>query len=255
MYADIFARFKEPTPDQFDAYFYDFDKPCFDFSILPDFLQELMPYPVSGSGTHKYQWIIYQLATRAKLAMECGVWEGGTTVPLALGLRKNGGRLVAIDVDLTRPALKQKVERYGIGNVEFLQMNDLEFTRPEALGKFDLIYIDSLHDHEHVVKQLFHFDPYLRKGGIFVLHDIVAYNGVGLVDAKEDAGYTNASELVRVLKDGAGRHISEYPVLVPDEYCLFSPIHFAVQTFLARRKAYRFFKMLDWCGMGFIWKQ
>lgn len=255
MYSDIFARFKEPTPDQFDAYFYDFDKPCFDFSVLPPFLQELMPYPVTGSGTHKYHWVIYQLASRASLALECGVWEGGTTIPLAMGLRKNNGRLVAIDIDLTRPALREKIDRYTVGNVEFLQMNDLDFNRPEELGKYDLVYIDSLHDYEHVVKQLFHFDPYLKKGGVFALHDIVAYSGVGLSDAKEDYGYCNADELIKTLKDGRRRHISEYPVLVPQENCLFSPIHLAVQTFLAYRTNYKLFKMLDWCGMGFIWKK
>lgn len=256
MFADIFDSFREPTPDQFDAYFYDVDRPCKDFSILPDFLQELVQYPIAGSGTNKFLWLIYKFACRARLAIECGVWEGNVTVPMAMGLKQNGGLLVSIDIDLTRPALKEKIDRNNIQNVNFLQMSDLNFKLEGHRESFDIVYIDSLHDYEHVVKQLFLYDEYLKKGGVFILHDIVAYSGVGLVDSYEDSGYENFAEYIHVMKTGSGkRHISEYPVLVPKENCLFSPIYLAVQTFLAYRKHYKLYKILDTCGMAFIWKQ
>ena len=135
-------------------------------------------------------------------------------------------------------------------------MNDLAFKNDSCVGNVDIVYIDSLHDHEHVVKQLFHFDKYLKAGGVFILHDIVAYGGVGLIDSDEDAGYENYADYINIMKTQSGKaHVSGYPVLVPKETCLFSPIFLAVQAFLAHRRNYKIFKILDTCGMAFIWKQ
>ena len=93
MFSDLFSRFKKPSPDQFDAYFYDIDGPRKDVSILPEYLKKLVEFPVSGSGTNKFLWIIHQFACRARLAIECGVWEGNVTVPLSMGLQRNNGHL------------------------------------------------------------------------------------------------------------------------------------------------------------------
>ncbi len=255
MFRDLLAKFVEPTYDQFDAYFYDINRSCKDFSILPEFLQELIPVPEMDSGTNKFLWIIYQFACRAKNALECGVYTGGTTVPLAMGLKMNQGALVAVDRKGSNPLLMERVNRYNLNNITFIEDNDLNFTLNKDQELFDIIYIDTAHTYEHTVKELFLFDKYMKKGGVYIMHDIIATAGVGLIDSTEDYGYHNAKECQRILIENKGtKHISEYPRLLPTENCHLSPVFLAIQTFLSYRKSYKFFKIDDWAGLGIIWK-
>lgn len=321
MFDDLLQNWVEPSPDSFDAYFYDVDQAHYDLSIVPEFLREYIEYPEQYSGTNKFQFLLYKFASNAKFAIECGTYTGVTTIPLSKGVENNNGFLVCIDLDLSRPLLHERIKKHELKNLYLLQGNSLDFrsgkieqspkwslkrgikkvlkgpdrtfhfrsllrhyarflvqqrieiqsasppplvihsvSRPplEVPDSFDLIWIDSAHTYEHTVKELFLFDRYLRPGGVFMMHDIVAAQGVGLVDSTEDFGYSNIVDLVIAQadnKDGKrGRPISAFPKLIPTPDCLMSPVYLAIKTFLSYRQNYRLFKILDSGGLGIIWK-
>lgn len=257
MFKDMLLKWVEPSADSFNAYFYDVGGACYDFSIVPEFLREYMEYPEYGSGTCKYLYLLYKFASRAKLAIECGVYTGISTIALSKGLESNGGSMISIDLNLTRPLLHERVQKHNIKNVQFVQGNNLGF-RFEKQNCFDLIYIDSDHTYEHAVKELFLFDKYLKPGGIVIMHDIVVPQGIGLIESKEDYGYVDGEALINKYIESKDKnlkfHISEYPVCKPATNCLNSPIYLAIQTFLSYRPNYKLFKNIDFAGIGIIWK-
>ncbi len=279
MYADFLDHWTEPPFDSFDCFYYDeTGKPCYDLSDVPASLREAIEYPEYCSGTNKFQLLLYRFAARAKAALECGVFEGASTLPLAKGLETSGGRLTCIDPNMREPMLHQRISKHEIQNVILLEGNGLAFrpgsepnepdadgiytvTRPpaEVPSMFDLVYIDSDHTYEHTVRELFLFDQYLNPGGVMILHDIVVGVGQGLIGSKEDYGYLNADAYIGAFMQTQNRaqkiHISDWPVCRPAPNCLMSPIHLAIQSFLAYRPSYSFFKLLDFAGLGIIWKR
>jgi predicted O-methyltransferase YrrM len=259
IFADLLQKWKEPTPDMFDAYFYDFDCGCYDFSILPEFLREYAEYPEIGGGTSKFLYLLYKFSSRASLGLECGVFNGLTTIPLAKGLEQNDGLLVSIDLNLNRPLLHERIRKHNLVKVYLMQGNDLTFSADPYKGSFDFVYIDSLHTYEHTLKELFLFDQYLRPGGVFLLHDLIVPLGtIDLIGSREDKAYVNAEEFLAALAENSEgkhvRHISTFPIcqLAPNH--LLSPIYLSIQTFLSYRPQYRLFKNLDFAGLGVIWK-
>lgn len=255
MFDDIPQRWVEPTPDQYNAYFYDIDGAHFDLSIIPDFLREYIEYPEYGSGTNKFLYLFYQLASRANIMVEVGTFTGVSTVAFAKGIENNGGSMLCLDTDLSRPLLHYRLQKHNINNVTLVQGNDLEFDVPQL---FDMIYIDTTHLYEQTVKELFLFDKNLRPGGIFVLHDIVVPKGINLINSKEDYGYINGDEFISAFSDNRdgqrNRHISQWPVAKPTQRCLLSPVFLAIQTFLSYRSRYNLLKIMDFGGVAIIFK-
>lgn len=137
MFDDLLDNWVEPSPDTFDAYFYDGGKPSRDLSRIPDFLLPYVEYPECGSGTNKYLYLLYQFASRARLGLECGVFTGVSTIPLAKGLQHNDGELTSIDRDLSHPALHQRIRKHGLSNVTLLGGSDLDFRPANGTHRTD----------------------------------------------------------------------------------------------------------------------
>ena len=258
MFRDFLLKWVEPMPDSFDAYFYDENGiPHHDFTNMPEFLRESMEFFEPGSGTHKFLFLLYKFASRAKFGIECGVWNGSTTVSLAKGLDNNNGTLISVDLNVNRPLLHERLKKHDIRNVKLYQGNNLGF-RSDNQNFFDLIYIDTDHTYEHTVRELFLFDRYLKEGGVFILHDIVSSKGVDLIDSSEDYGYSNTNAVYGIIekaeKENRRIHVSDFPILKPTPNCLMSPVYLGMQTFLSYRPSYKVFKILDCGGLGIIWK-
>lgn len=252
-FQEVFAHYREPQQADFDAYYYEVNgKSRKDWDGLPDFLIKEISEVHYGSGTNKFLWLIYQLAQKALLVLECGVFEGGTTVPLAKGLQCNGGEMYSIDIDLNLPLLWQRMKNYDLHNVQLLQGSDLEFNMPELKGLVDIIYIDTFHQYEETLKELFLFDEYLKPGGLFLMHDLVSL-GVGLINSNEDCGYKNVPELTAFIHS-PNAHIADQPVYQLSDNYMYGPVHLAIQTFLAFRPTYKFYKIMDSGGFGIILK-
>ena len=99
--------------------------------------------------------------------IEFGVKEGRSTKIFLDYREKNDGQLYSIDVDDYSQLFSNK-------RWKFIKSRDDNFKYLEKLipSKFDIIYLDSLHEANHVEKIFFHYFKMLKIGGIFFIDDI-----------------------------------------------------------------------------------
>ena len=99
--------------------------------------------------------------------LEFGVREGRSTkIFLDLCKQKNG-KLFSVDVDDYSHLFNDK-------NWTFLKTRDdnFEFLKNKLPKKFNIIYLDSLHEADHVEKIFYYYYDFLEIGGHFYIDDI-----------------------------------------------------------------------------------
>lgn len=142
---------------------------------LPDLCASLTDDPGQDTGTHYA--VLYSLARflPAKVAVEIGVDDGSTTLPLLLGVTHAGGHLYSVDV-ASCLAAQQRVAASGMqGRWSFFIQPSVEFaerwvnTNGPAL--IDLVFIDGDHSPEGVRADWEAFSPLVRVGGLVLFHD------------------------------------------------------------------------------------
>ena len=99
--------------------------------------------------------------------LEFGVREGRSTKIFLDLCKKKGGKLFSVDVD-------DYSNLFDDTNWTFLKTRDdnFEFLKKKLPKKFDLIYLDSLHEANHVEKIFSHYYDFLKIGGHFYIDDI-----------------------------------------------------------------------------------
>ena len=99
--------------------------------------------------------------------LEFGVREGRSTKIFFDFCKKKGGHLFSIDVDDYSNLFKDQ-------NWTFLKTRDdnFEFLQEKLPKKFDLIYLDSIHEADHVQKIFYHYYDFLKINGQFYIDDI-----------------------------------------------------------------------------------
>ena len=99
--------------------------------------------------------------------LEFGVREGRSTKIFLDLCKKKGGHLFSIDVDDYSNLFKDQ-------NWTFLKTRDdnFEFLQEKLPKKFDLIYLDSIHEADHVQKIFYHYYDFLKINGQFYIDDI-----------------------------------------------------------------------------------
>ena len=99
--------------------------------------------------------------------LEFGVREGRSTKIFLDLCKKKGGHLFSIDVDDYSNLFKDQ-------NWTFLKTRDdnFEFLQEKLPKKFDIIYLDSIHEADHVQKIFYHYYKFLKIGGQFYIDDI-----------------------------------------------------------------------------------
>jgi predicted O-methyltransferase YrrM len=107
-----------------------------------------------------------------KAIVELGTRDGESTIALLQAAKKIGGHVYSVDIN---PCLEAKkvVKECGLTEYwEFIQGDDLNIQWEKPI---DHLFIDTSHTFEHTLEELKKFEPYVRKGGIIIMHDIVAY--------------------------------------------------------------------------------
>lgn len=99
--------------------------------------------------------------------LEFGVREGRSTKIFLDLCKKKGGKLFSVDVDDYSNLFKDQ-------NWTFFQTRDdnFEFLKKKLPKKFDLIYLDSIHEADHVEKIFYYYYDFLEIGGQFYIDDI-----------------------------------------------------------------------------------
>jgi hypothetical protein len=99
--------------------------------------------------------------------LEFGVKEGRSTKMFLELCKKNSGKVFSVDID-------DYSKNFNDKNWTFIKSRDDNFRYLDKIipKKFDVIYLDSLHEANHVAKIFYHYFKKLKIGGLFFIDDI-----------------------------------------------------------------------------------
>ena len=117
---------------------------------------------------NKLDYIIEKIRNIQKIQiLELGVQNGSSTKKFIELCMLNDGFLTSIDIDDCSKVIKS--DRW-----KFIHSSDDNFEKIDKIipKSLDFIFIDSLHEPNHVEKVFYHYYSFLKKGGICIIDDI-----------------------------------------------------------------------------------
>ncbi len=101
------------------------------------------------------------------LILELGVQKGRSTKKFLDICEKNNGKLISVDIDDCSNVSQSR-------NWKFLKTKDdnFEFIKDQIKSKLDVLFIDTLHEAEHVKKLIYAYYPMIKKDGFIFIDDI-----------------------------------------------------------------------------------
>jgi predicted O-methyltransferase YrrM len=141
------------------------------FSISPN--SALENQMNQATDIHEHLQTLYMLSIELNLknVLELGTRTGESTITLLLATKELGGTMTSIDIDSCLEA-KEKVEQLGLEKFwNFIQTDDLTLNWNTPI---DHLFIDTSHTYDHTLAELRKFEPFVRKGGLITLHDIMS---------------------------------------------------------------------------------
>ena len=100
--------------------------------------------------------------------LELGVQKVSTKMFLDI-CHKNNGKLTSIDIQDCSGVSKSKRWKFIMSSDD-----NFDYIKDKIKNnKFDILFIDSLHEPNHVRKVFFYYYEYLKKGGLIFIDDIV----------------------------------------------------------------------------------
>lgn len=133
----------------------------------------LETHMIQPTDIHEHLQTIYMLTVELNLKniLELGTRTGESTIALLSAAKKLNGKVTSVDIDPCYPA-KEMIKKLSLdSNWEFIQINDLDLKWESPI---DHLFIDSSHTYEHTIKEFEKFEPFVRKGGLITLHDIIS---------------------------------------------------------------------------------
>jgi predicted O-methyltransferase YrrM len=107
----------------------------------------------------------------AREALEIGTSNGYSSIWIGMGLRKEAGRLLTLEIDEGRAKLAQANFRAaGLDSVITLRLGDALVEVPKLRGPYDFVFIDAWK--QDYVKYLNMVIPMVRPGGVIVAHNV-----------------------------------------------------------------------------------
>lgn len=108
---------------------------------------------------------IYQI--QEPIILELGVQKGRSTKKFLQLCNKNNGKLFSVDLDDCSNVSKDK-------RWKFFQTRDdnFEFIKSQIPNKIDVLFIDTLHEANHVKKLIYEYYPLLSSNGYIFIDDI-----------------------------------------------------------------------------------
>jgi predicted O-methyltransferase YrrM len=141
------------------------------FSISPKtVLEQQMKQP---TDIHEHLQTLYMLSIELNLktVLELGTRTGESTITLLLATKELGGTMTSVDVDSCLEA-KEKIKKLELEKYwNFIQSDDISLNWNTTI---DHLFIDTSHTYDHTLAELRKFEPFVRKGGLITLHDIMS---------------------------------------------------------------------------------
>lgn len=122
----------------------------------------------------RFLWMMTEL-TGAKRVLEIGTSNGYSSLWMARGLRKTGGKLITIEFEKERAdEAKVNFAKAGCDDIIVVHNGDAFEVIPKLKGQFDLIFLDAWKpDYKKFFDTSF---PLLKPGGVFLGHNAVAFS-------------------------------------------------------------------------------
>ncbi len=143
---------------------------CFSVKGVTSPLESQMIQP---TDIHEHLQTIHLLTVELNLKniLELGTRSGESTIALLLAAKELNGKVTSVDID-SCSGVKEKVKKLNLDSYwKFIQIDDLELSWDEQI---DHLFIDTSHTYDHTISEFKKFEPYVRKGGLITLHDIVS---------------------------------------------------------------------------------
>jgi len=107
----------------------------------------------------------------AREGLEIGTSNGYSSIWIGMGLRKEGGHLLTLEIDEGRAKLAQANFRAaGLDSVITLKLGDALKEVPKLHGPYDFVFIDAWK--QDYVRYLDMVIPMVRPGGVIVAHNV-----------------------------------------------------------------------------------
>ena len=127
------------------------------------------PYNLPEISKNKVSNFIYEDIKDIKnpQILEFGVRKGHSTKFFLDLCKKNDGKCISVDIDDYSNLFNDK-------NWTFIQTRDdnFSFIKNKIKKQFDIIFLDSLHEAQHVEKIFYNYFDMLKKNGLFIIDDI-----------------------------------------------------------------------------------
>ena len=170
---------------------------------LQELRRKLYPYFAQYKYTYNFNWLgrpIIQLTedimlmqeiifrVKPDLIIETGIAHGGSLIFSAsmLELLGNNGKVLGIDIDI-RQHNRLEIEKHPMAKrISMMQGSSIDKTVAEKVHAFAensekvMVFLDSNHTHEHVIKELELYSSLVKKGSYLVVFD------TGIEDLPED---------------------------------------------------------------------
>jgi predicted O-methyltransferase YrrM len=123
---------------------------------------------------------------KAEDILELGVRQGISTIALLTACRRLKASLVSLDVDPCVEA-EQRVKSFELENFwSFVLQDDREWLKHADDYTFEIVFIDTDHNYEHMMTELTQCDILLAKHGVMLVHDTLAPNYADIIEAIND---------------------------------------------------------------------
>ena len=127
------------------------------------------PYNLSEVSKNKVSNFIYEDIKDIKnpQILEFGVRAGHSTKFFLDLCKKNNGKCISVDID-------DYSNLFNDENWTFIHSrdDDFSFIKNQIPKQFDIIFLDSLHEAQHVEKIFYNYFDMLKKNGLFIIDDI-----------------------------------------------------------------------------------
>lgn len=138
--------------------------------------------------------------------VELGSFWGMSALATGTGLARNGGSLICIDAwpgawEGNRPTFIRNINRAPELPIQWLHVDSLEAARLFDDESLDLVFMDSDHTYEHVIKEIRLWLPKVKLGGILCGHDYDETQP-GVVKAVDESKLP-----IEVLKPSLWKHV------------------------------------------------
>lgn len=141
------------------------------YTISPKTLIENQMVQPTDIHEHLQTLYLLNIEFNLKNILELGTRTGESTITLLLATKELGGTMTSVDIDPCLEA-KDKIKKMNLEKYwNFIQTDDLSLTWEKEI---DHLFIDTSHTYDQTLAELRKFEPFVKKGGLISLHDIMS---------------------------------------------------------------------------------